>query len=832
MACPNCGFDNDSSQRFCVSCGTILSTACPDCGVSLPEGAQFCGSCGAQVPGSERQAATVDVPISPRQGLPESFQDGRYAVKSFLGQGAKKRVYLVDDTRVGRDVAFALIMTEDMDDTGRERVRREARAMGQLGDHPNLVQLYDVGEEDGQPYMVLPVMAGGSVDDLIRRSPDHQMPLERVIDVAKAVCSGLAFAHSKGFIHRDLKPSNVWLTEDGTAKIGDFGLALSATDPRLTQENMAVGTVAYMPPEQAMGGDVAEHSDLYSLGATLYEMVTGRPPFMGDALEAIIGQHINTPPVAPTWHNAGCPKALESLILRLLEKDPTARPESAGAVLDALENLERASTSDRMPVEVDGTNVLDSLAGGVFAGRQDEVGQMKDALEDALSGSGRLMMLAGEPGVGKTRTAQELAVYAGLRGARVVWGRCYEGDGAPPFWPWVQAIRSITQMAGVEHLRSAMGAGAWDIAEIVPEVRQRLGDLETPPALDDPQQARFRLFDSMATFLKNITRDRPLTLILDDLHEADKPSLLLLEFLAREMGSSRLLVIGTYRDAELTRRHPLSQTLGELAKESAFHRIQLRGMGREDVKRFIELTAGIEPSTQLVRAVYSHTDGNPLFVNEVVRLLVQEGGLARGQQAKATTEVLRIPEGVREAIGRRLDRLSEESNRALTVASVVGRSFSLDQLVRLIEDQTEDRLLEALEEALGARIIEELPQAVGHYQFTHALVRHTLADELSTTRRVRLHARIAEVLEDLYGADADAHSEEIAYHLGEAASAGSGGKLVHYSLTAGEQALASHAHEEAVTHFERALSAKEGEPVDAETATLLFGLGRAQAALL
>ena len=687
------------------------------------------------MPGSERQAATVDVPISPRQGPPKSFQDGRYAVKSFLGQGAKKRVYLVDDTLVGRDVAFALIMTEGMDDTGRERIRREARTMGRLGDHPNLVQLYDMGEEDGQQYMVLPVMTGGSVDELIRQSPDQQMPLERVIDVAKAVCSGLAFAHSKGFIHRDLKPSNVWLTEDGTAKIGDFGLARSATDARLTQENMAVGTVAYMPPEQAMGGDVAERSDLYSLGATLYEMVTVRSPFMGDALEAIIGQHINTPPVAPTWHNAGCPKALESLVLRLLEKDPAARPESAGAVLDALEDLERASTSERTPEEVGETNVLDSLAGGVFAGRQDEVGQMKDALDDALAGRGRLMMLAGDPGVGKTRTARELAVYAGLRGARVVWGRCYEGEGAPPFWPWVQAIRSVAQMAGVEDLRSAMGAGAWDIGEIVPEVRQRLGDMETPPALDDPQEARFRLFDSMATFLKNITRGQPLALILDDLHEADRPSLLLLEFLVREIGTSRLLVIGTYRDAELTRRHPLSQTMGELAKERAFHRIQLRGMGQEDVKRFIELTAGIEPSTQLVSAVYSHTDGNPLFVNEVVRLLVQEGELACEQQGKATTESLRIPEGVREAIGRRLDRLSEESNRALTVASVIGRSFSLDQLVRLIEDQTEDRLLEALEEALGARIIEELPQAVGHYQFAHALVQHTLADELSTTRR-------------------------------------------------------------------------------------------------
>ena len=392
MVCPNCGFDSDASQRFCVECGTALSTSCLGCGAPLPDGAQFCGSCGAISQDSEGYTATREVDFTTLQRPPQSFHEGRYVVKSFLGQGAKKKVYLVDDTLVGREVAFALIMTDGLDDTGRERIRREARTMGQLGDHPNLIQLYDMGEEDGQPYMVLPVMAGGSVDELIRRSPNNQMPLDRVIDVAGAICRGLAFAHERGFIHRDLKPSNVWLTEDGTAKIGDFGLAVSATDTRITQENMAVGTVAYMPPEQAMGREVAERSDLYSLGATLYEMVTGRPPFMGDTLEAIIGQHINAPPVAPGWHNAECPKGLEALILRLLEKDPASRPESAGTLLDALENLLRGATSEWMPAAAGDANALDSLAGGVFAGRQDEVAQMKDALDGALAGRGRLIM--------------------------------------------------------------------------------------------------------------------------------------------------------------------------------------------------------------------------------------------------------------------------------------------------------------------------------------------------------------------------------------------------------------------------------------------------------
>ena len=182
--------------------------------------------------------------------------------------------------------------------------------MGKLGDHPHIMSIYDLGDHQGQPYIVLPLMSGGDVEGLIKKAPDHKLPLEQAIDIAKAVCQGLVFAHSKGIIHRDIKPGNVWLSGDGTAKIGDFGLAVALDLSRLTQHGMMVGTVSYMPPEQAMGGEVTAKADLYSLGAMLYEMVTGRPPFVGDDSVAIIGQHINTPPVSPTWHRADLPPAL------------------------------------------------------------------------------------------------------------------------------------------------------------------------------------------------------------------------------------------------------------------------------------------------------------------------------------------------------------------------------------------------------------------------------------------------------------------------------------------------------------------------------------------
>ena len=577
MRCPGCGHENRPELNFCTDCGAKLELGCPSCGAQSQPGERFCGRCGQTLTEPARDAE----PAQPAPALseqPTSFADGRYRVKEFLGEGGKKKVFLAHDTLLDRNVAFGLIKTEGLDEAGRTRISRETQAMGRLGSHPHIVTVFDLGDHEGQPYMVSGLMHGGDVEGIIDSAPDHR-------------------------VHRDLKPSNVWLTADGTAKIGDFGLAVATDRSRLTQAGMMVGTVSYMPPEQAMGGEVTGKADLYSLGAMLYE---------------IIGQHINTPPVAPTWHNSSCPKPLEALILRLLAEDPAERPESASDVLTALEGVDLSAGVEEPSKDGDDANVLDSLAGGVFVGRQREMGELKAALEDALSGRGRLVTLVGEPGIGKTRTARELATYAGLRGAQVLWGRCYEEQGVPSYWPWVQAIRSYVREREPEQLRSEMGAGAADIAEIVSDVRERLPDLEQPPAQESPEQARCRLFDSITTFLKSASDSRPLVLMLDDLHWADKPSLLLLEFVARELAGARLLLIGTYRDMELSRQHPLAETLGELTRERLFQRILLRGLTQEDVSRFIEATSGITPPQGLVESVYQQTEGNPLFVTEVV----------------------------------------------------------------------------------------------------------------------------------------------------------------------------------------------------------------------
>jgi predicted ATPase len=758
--------------------------------------------------------------------VPASFASGRYFVRRSLGHGGQKQVYLAKDNRLDRDVVIALLKTDQLAADSVPRLIREAQAMARLGSHPNIVTVYDIEDEAGRPFIVSQYVEGGSVADLLRAAEKHRLPLEQVLRLGSQICQALMHCHSLGIIHRDLKPGNVWLSQDGTAKLGDFGLAASADFSRITLEGVLVGTVVYMPPEIMLGHQAEARSDLYSLGVLLYEIVTGRPPFVGDQFVAIISQHINSPPVAPSWHNPDVPQALENLILRLLAKTPEERPESAAEVAKALAAIgSSAPAVGERAVHPDAKS-LSRLAGGVFIGREQETKQLRVALNETLSGNGHLFMLVGEPGSGKTRMTEQLATYARLCNAQVLTGSCYEGEGAPAFWPWLQIIRQYVQSREPSTLLSIMGPGASEIAHVVFELKELLPDLPALPSLE-PAQARFRLFDSVTTFLRNASRRQPLVIILDDLHWADKASLLLLQFLAREVKDACILVIGTYRDIDLGRQHPLLQTLGELSRQGLSARIVLRGLTEQDVARFIEMTTGIEPTEKLVRTVYQQTEGNPFFLNEIVRLLVVEGQLEHPHSRSSTST--RIPEGVREVIGRRLDRLSAECNRILTIACVIGREFNLDALEPL-SDISPDQVLELLDEATAARVINEVPQVIGQYSFVHALIRETLYDEISLTRRVRLHRRIGEVLERLYSDNLDAHLTELAYHFFQASPAGNSDKAMDYAVRAAKRATSLLAYEEAADHYEHGLAVLELEDDvnEKQRLDLLLSLGDAQ----
>ncbi|MDP9237948.1 MAG: protein kinase, partial [Chloroflexota bacterium] len=555
MNCRSCGKTNPAESSFCNGCGSRLYAGCPNCGQENPAASAFCSGCSASLDAT----AAPEKPATARQPapLPASFAGGRYAVRSFLGEGGTKRVYLAHDTKLDRDVAFALIKTEGLDADGRVRVRREAQAMGKLSDHPHIVTVYDTGDEDGadgqsQPYIVSQYMPGGSVDALLAAAEHHRLPIEQAVRIADHLCDALAYAHALGVVHRDLKPGNVWLAHDGTAKLLDLGLAVSLDRSRLTMEGMMVGTVAYMAPEQAMGGTPDARSDLYALGAMLYEIVAGRPPFVGDDVVAVISQHLNTAPIAPSWHNPELPRALETLILRLLEKDPAQRPASAGEVRQALGAIDLSKPPSIQASAITPAQAAskDPIYRPTFVGRETESGQLHALFDNALSGQGALVMVVGEPGIGKTSLCEQLATYAALRGGLALRGNCYEeGSLSLPYLPFVEALRSYVLAREPEGLRSELGANAPRVARIISEVRDRIEVELSPPG--DPEEERYRLLEAVTAFLRSAAAVQPLLIVLEDLHDADRGTLDLLTHIARNLQGARLLIVGTYRDIEV-----------------------------------------------------------------------------------------------------------------------------------------------------------------------------------------------------------------------------------------------------------------------------------------
>ena len=474
--------------------------------------------------------------------------------------------------------------------------------------------------------------------------------------------------------------------------------------------------------------------------------------------------------------------------------------------------------------------------GRTFVGREREMADLRAALDAAIAGHGRVVMLAGEPGIGKTRMAQELSSYAESLGAQVWWGSCHEQQGAPPYSPWVQPIRSYIQRTDSEPLRSQMGPGAADISEIIPEILAKLPNLKPPSPLE-PEQARFRLFESISNFLKNIAQSQPMMLVLDDLQWADQPSLLLLEFLSNLLFDSKIMLLGTYRDIEVSREHPLSSTLAQLARTEGYRREELEGLESEYVGQLITDISGAVPSQELVQAIYGHTEGNPFFMTEVIRLLGERRGSNAGPE-EYDAAGLEIPQSILEVIGQRLNRLSTECETVLTTAAVIGRQFDFGLLGLLSDEIQETQLLESMDEGLDAYLIQEVPGQADVYQFSHALVQQTLRERLSTSRRVRLHAKIGETLETLYGDQPGDHMAELAHHFFEASSVLGPEKFVTYSTLAGERALEAYAFEGALDHFDRGLVAMGitltgAQPApDEKAAALLFGKGCAQLAIV
>lgn len=460
---------------------------------------------------------------------------------------------------------------------------------------------------------------------------------------------------------------------------------------------------------------------------------------------------------------------------------------------------------------------------GPFAivGRRRELSKLKDAVDTAISGLGSLFMLSGEPGIGKTRTALEIAGYALGRGAQVAWGTCWESEGAPPYWPWIQIIRGVIAERDTQDVGSKLGRSAADISRMIPEVADYVPGADRQPIEGVSPELRFRLFDSIATFLGNLARAKPLVLILDDLHGADPPSLALLSFIARGLRGTRILIIGTYREAELTKAAS-AELIAEILCDG--RNIPLLGLSEPEVAEFLTQTSGSVPAAEVVAALHRATGGNPLYLDGVVRLLLAEHGSINARILAG--DHLAMPDDVRESIRRRVAYLSAETRKLLAAASALGREFERAQLMAL-SGLSVERTLAAIAEGVGAGLITQVSLASGRYRFFHYVVAETLYDDQPAERRASLHRRIAKLLEETCGPEAGSHLAEIAHHHFAGRDFA---KAVDFCTKAGSYATASLAFSEAARLYGVALEALElqGAAEPSRRLELLMALAQAQ----
>src|SRR5262245_1063230 len=454
-----------------------------------------------------------------------------------------------------------------------------------------------------------------------------------------------------------------------------------------------------------------------------------------------------------------------------------------------------------------------AVGSGHFIGRERELHDLQERWTRACDGRGGLVLLVGEAGIGKTRTAEELVARAGAGERSVLWGRCPEHEGAPAFWPWVQALRRHATQSDPAVLREDLGAAALDVSRVIPTIRERLPELPAPGG-SDVAEAQFRVFDAIAEWLRRTAAHDPLLVILDDLHWADQDSLLLLEHVAREARTARLLVVGTYRETEM-RRH---EAAGLLAR--AGERIALHGFDARDVDAFVRASA-VVPSAALVQDLRHTSDGNPFFLGELLRVL--KATVLRG--GAAATGLRELPLEVRDAVRHHLEPLPEEARRQLAIAAVLGREFDLGPW-RLACELPPERLLEHLAAAISAGIVQAVADAPARYRFAHALIRETLYADLPVSERAALHRRIARALEAEHGDEAPVAA--LAHHYYQAAPLGEGANAIAYAQRAAARAEELFAHHEAVEHLERARAALAFVPPDYDLEQqVTLGLARA-----
>ncbi len=758
-------------------------------------------------------------------GLIHTKLGDRYEILGELGRGGMGVVYRARDPLLNREVAVKLVSAADLTPEMEERFQREAQLVAQM-DHPAIVPIYDLGRHEGSLFFVMPVVAGTNLLRLIR---DQALRLGEVVDIGIQVADALDYSHARGVVHRDIKPANIMVTrEDGglvRVRVMDFGLAHATTESRLTKTGTLVGTVAYLSPEQVASRAFDGRSDIYSLGVVLYECLAGEPPFSGE-VQSILYRIVHEIPQPLRELGVEIREELQDIVIRCLEKDAARRPAKAGQVADALRRHRGSLASEefRMAVAPSASRVIQRPAMSPFIGREKEFAELQRRLNAAIAGDCQFAVVAGEPGIGKTRLLEELKNLATARKVRVLYGRFVEQDRSFSYQGFCELIQDYFRSrdgASSSGERADFADLAADLIGLFPQLSE-IGELRAAvsgdsrialPAAERKVEDRIQIFELLARTLTRIAGGKPLVLILENLHGAEV-SIEALQYIVRRLGPTPTLIVGSYRQTETDKRHPLTRMLDSFADDPRYVSLTLPPFSPSEHRSLVEAVVGApNVSDALLKRLRDATEGNPFFTKELIRSLVESGLIARddtGAWSFSTRDEISaeaLPATIQQAVEKRIERLPEELRDLLSIASVLGKTFDSRDLETLAEDAKS--LDDSIDRLILEGILEEDRESRGdRLTFASGIVRDVLYGALSRRRRRSLHRKYAELIEKRAAGRLERVYPDLVHHYWQGDVPD---KTVEYGLKLAQKSLDTFSPEDAIRVAKIALEFLEDE---------------------
>lgn len=736
--------------------------------------------------------------------------NNRYRVIRELGHGGMGTVYLIEDTlNADQIITLKKIRRDLLDERALTQFRYEFAALAQLR-HPNLVTVYDFGiAEDTQEYFFTMEYVPG--EDLVsyatRRRQETPNDYDWIYDITVQVCRALQYIHSRGLIHYDIKPRNIFVMPDNTVKLMDFGLIGRA---RAEGPLKLRGTPDYVAPELIRGDAVDHRADLYSLGITLYEIVTGKLPFQGDSTMTILRQHVEAQPDIPRHFGPDVPEALRTIILKLLAKDPVNRYASANEIIRAINTL----AGRDYPVETRETR-LGYIQSGNFIGREFELARLQGVLMRTLQGQGRLVLIGGPAGIGKSRLVRELRLRAQLQRVFVTEGAAEEHARAP-YHPWINALRQLIVFQQGRDPDLVRGHAPM-LVRLMPALRDVLPDAQELPETTD----RSTLLQAVARFI--LASGHPLLIILEDLQYVDTESVELLRAVAEQAGETTVMICALFRDEDVSEGHPLrgllqqarvisrrresrhSSTPSTVLGEQKWDLLRLEALDDEATADLVRSMLGVrELPAGLLERILIEAGGNPLFIESLMHSLVDEDLLFYDGSAWRVRleDFTRIPTSIQEVVERRLKRLDAETLDLLQWAAVMGLWIDLEHLsaaTGLAPEQVFTRIAQAAHQHI---LVSDEQAGITVYRFATDQMRMAMYERLPEDERRRRHQRMADTLRDTHPIGEVA--ELLVWHYERA---GDRESLLTYARIAADKARQVYANQSAVDFYSRALAA-------------------------